>query len=181
MHATPPIPHPANLRPQLYEFDLYRPLLFDHLCGNEESFYRSYFFKRKISTSSFIKVYIYDLLQIAAFFLFFSLLVPHPPLSKVDHYGSLVHIYSNRNSFCPWVFAIRGQVNLKVPTGHWLTVNQFTYTLLKNKVKIFTLLVTTLNVPAWFSVFTHYSFDCGCSCWLCDNLNSDTNLPKSLM
>lgn len=94
MHATPPIPHPANLRPQLYEFDLYRPLLFDHLCGNEESFYRSYFFTRKISTSSFIKVYIYDLLQIAAFFLFFSLLVPHPPFSKVDHYGSLVHIYT---------------------------------------------------------------------------------------
>lgn len=74
------------------------------------------FFTRKTSTSSFIKIY--DLLQIATFFLFLSLLVPHPPFSKVDHYGSLVHIYSNRNSFCPWVFAIRGQVNLKVPTGH---------------------------------------------------------------
>lgn len=93
MHATPPIPHPANLRPQLYEFDLYRPLLFDHLYGNEESFYRSYFFfARKTSTSSFIKIY--DLPQIATFFLFCSLLVPHPPFSKVDHYGSLVHIYT---------------------------------------------------------------------------------------
>lgn len=120
-HATPPIPHPANLRPQLPVYMsliyIYRPLLFDHLYGNEESLYRSYFFfAREIPTSSFIKIY--DLPQIATFFLFFSLLVPHPPFSKVDHYGSLVHIYSNRNSFCSWVFAIRGQVNLKVPTGH---------------------------------------------------------------
>nr|XP_019918169.2 uncharacterized protein LOC109617208 [Crassostrea gigas] len=29
--------------------------------------------------------------------------------------------------------------------------------------------------------FNDASFKCGCSCWLCDNLNSDTNLPKSLM